>query len=133
MGVSFLAFLPGGMTFEDYFRMDGHGEEEQLLRFLIGLSPRMLQTQYLVDRTRLDLKGRKGPSTPVGVDLCAGVAGANAIKLLLGRGQVLSAPTALHFDAYRNRFLKTWRPGGNANPLHRMLLAMARRRLGMSA
>lgn len=132
LGVSFLAFLPGGMTFEEYFRMEGFSEEEQLLRFLVGLSPRMLQTQYLVDPTRLDLKGRKGPSTPVGVDLCAGVASANAIKILLGRGQVHGAPMALHFDAYRNRFIKTWRPGGNANPLHRLLLGLARRKLGIS-
>jgi sulfur-carrier protein adenylyltransferase/sulfurtransferase len=131
MGVSFLAFMPGKMTFEEYFRMEGRCEEEQLLRFLIGLSPRGLQARYLVDRSRLDLKRRKGPSTPVGVDLCAGVAGANALKILLGRGEIVHAPAALHFDAYRNRFIKTWRPGGNANPLHRILLAVARRRLGI--
>ncbi len=133
MGVSFLAFLPGRMTFEEYFRLEGYDEEEQLLRFLIGLSPRMLQTRYLVDRTRLDLNARKGPSTPVGVDLCAGVAGANAVKILLARGQVDSAPTALHFDAYRNRFVKTWRPGGNASFLHRWLLRSARRKMGIHA
>lgn len=128
-GVSFLAFLPGRMSFEDYFRMEGQSEDEQLLRFFVGLSPRGLQTACLVDPTRLDLANHRGPSTPVGVELCAGVAGANAVKILLGRGKVACAPTALHFDAYQNRFITTWRPGGNAHPLNRMVLAAVRRRL----
>ena len=33
----------------------------------------------------------------------------------------------MHFDVYRNRFVGTWRPGGNANPLQRVALAIARR------
>jgi hypothetical protein len=34
----------------------------------------------------------------------------------------------VHFDAYTNRLRRTWRPGGNANPLQRLLIAIARRR-----
>ena len=29
MGVAHLNFLPGGMTFEEYFRMEGQPESEQ--------------------------------------------------------------------------------------------------------
>ena len=43
MGVALLNFLPGGMSFEEYFLLEGQSEEEQLVRFLIGLSPKELR------------------------------------------------------------------------------------------
>lgn len=129
MGAALLNFVPGRMSFEDYFRMDGHDETEQALRFLVGLSPAMLQMRYLVDPTRVDLRARRGPSTVIAVQLCSGIAAAQVLKLLLGRGPVVAAPGGLHFDAFRNRLARTWRPGGNAHPLQRLLLAVARRRL----
>jgi hypothetical protein len=65
--------------------------------------------------------------------LCAGIAGTEALKILLGRGKVLAAPWGFHFDAYRNRYVKTWRPGGNRHPRQRLMIAIIRRRLaGMS-
>ncbi len=129
MGVAFLAFLPGGMTFEEYFRLTGQTENEQLLRFLLGLSPAMLQVKYLVDDTRLDLAAHKGPSTAMACELCAGMAGTHALKILLNRGKVSAAPWGLHFDAYRNAMAKTWRPMGNNNPLQRLGLKILRTRL----
>ncbi|MDF1831240.1 MAG: ThiF family adenylyltransferase [Porticoccaceae bacterium] len=129
MGVAFLAFLPGQMTFEEYFRLAGQPEDEQLLRFLLGLSPAMLQVKYLVDDTRLDLNAHKGPSTPMACELCAGMAGTHALKILLNRGDVPAAPRGLHFDAYRNKMAKTWRPMGNNNPIQRLGLKIARKRL----
>ena len=129
MGVAFLAFLPGQMTFEEYFRLAGQPEDEQLLRFLLGLSPAMLQVKYLVDDTRLDLNAHKGPSTPMACELCAGMAGTHALKILLNRGDVPAAPRGLHFDAYRNKMAKTWRPQGNNNPIQRLGLKILRKRL----
>ncbi len=129
MGVALLNFLPGGMTFEDYFRLEGRPETEQYLRFLVGLSPAMLQAGYLVDPSRVDLSAGKGPSTPMACDLCAGVAATQVLKILLKRGEVITVPRGLHFDAYRNRMRVTWRPGGNRNPLQQLGLAIARRRL----
>ncbi len=129
MGVALLNFLPGKMTFEEYFRLEGQPEEEQLLRFLLGLSPAMLQAGYLVDDSRVNLDAHKGPSTPMACELCAGVAATQALKILLGRGKVITAPRGLHFDAYRNRMKITWRPGGNGNPLQRVGVAVARRKL----
>lgn len=130
MGAALLVFLPGGMTFEEYFRLDGQPENEQLLRFLLGLSPAMLQMAYLVDDTRVDLAAHSGPSTVMACELCAGLALSQVVKILLGRGHVTAAPRGLHFDAYRNRLAETWRPGGNRNPLQQLGLAVARRRLG---
>jgi molybdopterin/thiamine biosynthesis adenylyltransferase len=131
MGAAMLNFLPGGMTFEEYFRWNGCSEDEMALRFLIGLSPAMLQRGYLVDRGAVDFKRRKSPSTPMACELCAGIAATQALKILLGRGGIISAPHGLHFDAYRNKMVKTWRPGGNANPIQRVALAIARRQLGL--
>ena len=132
MGTAVLNFLPGGMTFEQYFRWNGCSEDEMALRFLIGLSPAMLQRGYLVERSAVDFKARKGPSTPMACDLCAGVAATQALKILLRRGELMSAPHGLHFDAYRNKMVKTWRPWGNGNPIQRLALAIARRQLGVT-
>lgn len=130
MGVALLNFMPGRMTFEEYFRMEGHPEHEQLLRFMVGLTPAMLQARYLVDRSRADFRAGKAPSTPMACELCAGVAASHALKILLQRGAVPAAPHGLHFDSYRNRLRHTWRPGGNRNPLQWLALQVARRILG---
>lgn len=129
MGTAFLAFLPGKMTFEEYFRTKGHPVTEKLLRFLVGLSPRMFQMPYLVDPTTADFHNHKGPSTMMGCVLSSGVIGAMTLKVLLGRGDVPAAPRGVHFDAYRNRFVKTWRPAGMNNPLQRLILYVVKKKL----
>ncbi len=129
MGTAFLSFLPDRMSFEQYFCLEGKPEQEQLLNFLVGLSPAMLQMTYLVDKTRVDFHARKGPSTTMACELCAGVAGSNALKILLQRGDVIAAPWGLHFDAYRNKLKKTWRPGGNRNPLQQLILSIVRKKI----
>lgn len=130
LGAALINFVPGGMSFEEYFGFDGLSPEQQAMRFLVGLSPAMLQMGYLADPSRVNLAERRGPSTIVAVQLCSGIAAAQVLKLVLGRGDVVAAPWGLHFDAYRNRLKRTWRPGGHRNPLQRMLLAVAQRRLG---
>ncbi len=129
MGAAVLVFLPGGMTFEEYFRIEGCDEEEMALRFMLGLSPAMLQRGYLVDPSRVNLAQRRGPSTIAACQICAGVTATEALKILLGRSGVLAAPHGYQFDAYRNRLARTWRPGGNRNPLQQIGLWIARRHL----
>jgi hypothetical protein len=129
MGAALLNFLPGGMSFERYFRWEGCSEEEMALRFLLGLAPAVLQRTYLADPDSVDFGSRKGPSTAMACELCAGIAGTEALKILLKRGKVVGAPRGMQFDAYRNKLKTTWRPFGNANPLQRLALAIARRRL----
>lgn len=130
MGAALLNFMPGRMTFEDYFGWQGCTPHEKALRFLIGLSPAMLQRAYLVDKSAVDLKAQRGPSTAMACAICAGIAATEALKILLKRGRVLAAPRGMQFDAYRNRLVTTWRPGGSRNPLQRLMLAIARRTLG---
>lgn len=128
MGAALLTFIPGRMSFEQYFRWEGCDEAEMAVRFLVGLSPVFLHGPYLVDPSAVDLARRRGPSTAIACQLSAGIVGAESLKILLGRGKVLAAPWGMHFDAYRNKTVRTWRPGGNANPMQRLLMVVARRR-----
>jgi molybdopterin/thiamine biosynthesis adenylyltransferase len=131
MGSALLSFLPGGMTFEEYFQLEGVGEYQQYLRFLVGLAPAALHSAYLVLPQRIDLVAKKGPSTPMGCELCAGFAASQVLKILLGRGKVLAAPWGLQFDAYQNRLRRTWRPGGNRHPLQRLAIRLGERKLSL--
>ncbi|MBK6675691.1 MAG: ThiF family adenylyltransferase [Rhodocyclaceae bacterium] len=129
MGSAVLSFMPDGMSFEDYFGFEGRSEDELALRFMIGLSPLMLHRNYLADPSAVDLDGRRGPSTIMACELCAGLAATESLKILLGRGKLLAAPHGFHFDAYRNKLVRTWRPWGHRNPIQRVMLAIARRQL----
>ena len=126
MGVSLLAFGARGMSFEDYFRLEGRERQEQFARFIAGLSPAMLQRPYLAVPAAVNFVARGGPSTAMACDLCAGVMGTAVLKVVLGRGLLKFAPWAMQFDAYRQRLRFTWRPFGNANPLQQVLLMLIR-------
>ncbi len=131
MSAALLNFVPGGMSFEEYFQLSGLPELEKAVRFLVGLAPSVLHRHYLVDRSRVDLRERRGPSTVVACQLCAGVAAGESLKMLLGRGKVWPAPHGIQFDGYRNRLAHTWRPGGNRHPLNRVAIAIVKRQLGI--
>lgn len=126
MGTAFLYFRPDGMSFEDYFKVEGYELQEQYARFIAGLSPAMLQRDYLVAPESVNFQEERGPSTIMACDLCAGVMGANVLKVLLGRGSIKAAPWGIHFDAYHQKLKLTWRPFGNSNPIQRILLKFIR-------
>ncbi|MDQ2764791.1 MAG: ThiF family adenylyltransferase, partial [Pseudomonadota bacterium] len=125
MGTSLLAFVPGGMSFEQYFHMEGRPQPEQYLRFLLGLVPKALHRPYLVDPTRLNLVTKTGPSTGAACQLCAGVAAVMAAKLLLRRGDVKPAPYSHHYDAFRGILATTKLRFGLDGPLQRLKLRLA--------
>ena len=122
MGTALLNFLPGQMSFERYFGWAGCSDDEKAVRFLVGLAPAGLHRRALVDPSRVNLVERRGPSCIMGCELCAGVAATEALKILLGRGRVRAAPHGFQFDAYRNKLVHTWRPGGNDHPLQQIAL-----------
>ncbi len=92
----------------------------------------MLQMRYLAVRDSVNFEEQRGPSTAMACELCAGVIGTTALKLLLGRGKVRGAPWSMHFDAYRQKLSYTWRPFGNAHPLQRVLLKFIRPKMGVA-
>jgi sulfur-carrier protein adenylyltransferase/sulfurtransferase len=124
MSTGFLAFDPNGMSFEQYFRMEGRSENEQFLRFYVGLVPKLLHRCYLADPARLNLVTRTGPSTGAACELCAGVAAVTAVKLLLRRGDVKPAPWNHHYDAFRGILATTKLRDGLNGPVQRLKLKL---------
>ncbi|WP_159816985.1 ThiF family adenylyltransferase [Colwellia sp. 20A7] len=132
MGTAFLVFMPGKMSFDEYFAIvdptqDASDNEKDLIfndniiRFVIGVSPSVQQRHYLVDRSSVNFLNKKVPSTCMGISLAAGTLCTNVLKIILKRGEVIHAPHGLHFDAYRNKLIKTWRPWGNKNPIQKYM------------
>ena len=132
MGAALLNFMPGQMTFEEYFQWGQRSDLEKAVRFVVGLAPAGLHRPYLVDPSSVSFHQRKGPSTIMACQICAGVAATEALKILLGRGKVRAAPHGMQFDAYRNKVALTWRPMGNRNPLHQLMIAIGKRQLAGS-
>lgn len=132
MGTALLVFGPGSMPFEEYFGFKDCDEMEMAIRFLVGLSPAMLQRGYVADMSRIDLAEHRGPSSIAACQLCAGVAAVETLKLLLGRGGVKLAPWGSQFDAYRLRYTRTWRPWGHRNPVQRLMRFLVRKQLAQA-
>ena len=126
MGVAMLVFKPGGMTFEQWFRLDGLSEEHQYINYLIGMAPSRLHMPNLVDPSRVDLRGHRGPSSIAGCELCAAVASVEAVKLLLGRGPVRAVPYYQHFDAFSGRRVVKKLRRGNGSLSQRAKIAIGR-------
>jgi molybdopterin/thiamine biosynthesis adenylyltransferase len=128
MGAALLNFLPGKMTFQQYFDWkESDSDVKKAIKFLVGLSPSFPQRGYIVDRSYVDLKAGKGPSTPMACEICAGFAGTEVLKILLKRGKVQAAPHSLHFDAYVNRFYSQKIRMGNRNPLQKLKMSLVER------
>ena len=133
MGAALLNFMPGKMTFEEYFGWGDLPEQEKAIRFVVGLAPAGLHRNYLMVPGSVNFAERRGPSTFMACQLCAGIIATESLKILLGRGDVLAAPWGMQFDAYRNKLKRTWRPGGNRHPIQRLAIAIGRRQFARMA
>lgn len=129
MGAALLNFMPGKMTFEEYFQWGQSSDLEKAIRFVVGLAPAGLHRPYLVVPEAVNFAQQRGPSTFMACQLCSAIAGTEALKILLGRGDVLAAPHGMQFDAFRNKMVHTWRPGGNSHPLHRLAIRIGKRQM----
>jgi len=113
-------FAEGGMSFDEYF--DLHEDQtryEQYVHFLLGLAPAALHSPY-TDISTADPENGRGPSSIIGSQMSACVAGAEAVRILLERGPSLCAPHYMQVDVYRRRLRsrKLW--WGNRNPIQRL-------------
>ena len=130
MGAALLNFLPGKMSFQDYFDWrNDDSEVVKAVKFLVGLAPSLPHRRSIVDPSYVDLQARKGPSTPMGCDLCAGFAGTQVLKILLYRGKIRAVPHSLHFDAYDDRLYSRRIWFGNRNPWQKFKVAVVMRML----
>ncbi len=133
MTTAYLVFLPGGMPASEYYGLDTDDPVELFVRFLTCTAPAGLHVPALVDPSTVDLAARQGPSTPMGCMLCAGAAGVEAVKILLGRGPVQAVPWYHQFDPYHGRWVCKRLPGGYRNPIQRVRRAAVRRMVERAA
>ena len=109
-----------GILGPEYFDLhDGQDVYEQYVHFLMGLAPSALHSGYM-DISKADPAKGRGPSSIIGTQLAACVAGAEAVRILLGRGPSQLAPCYLQFDAYRRKIRSKRLRGGNRNWLQRL-------------
>jgi nitroreductase len=120
MSTVYLIFMPGQMTFEEYFGFNGLPDKKQYVNFLLGLTPKGLHRSYLMDKNRLNLEEKYGPSVGAACSLCSGVITIEAAKILLNRDKTYAAPYYHSFDAYLNKHVVGKLHGGAKNPLQRI-------------
>ena len=126
---AWLLFDPAGMAFEKYFDLrEGMAPVDQFASFLVGLTPRGTHFPYL-DLSYVDRRTGRGPSAGLACMLCAGVAAAETLKILLGRGPLRPAPCYAQFDAYRGLFRRGRIRWGNRHPVQRLKRAFLRRKM----
>lgn len=119
-GAAWMVFAPGGMSFDRFFDLnDGQSEFEQLISFIVGLTPALLQRPY-IDVRHVDLTKGQGPSAGFACQICAGVVAAQTMKILLGRGDMPCAPQYSQFDAYRGLLRQGRLRWGNRGPIQRV-------------
>lgn len=128
-GATLLVFTPEGMSFDDYYGIrERMTWKEQFARFILGTSPQAFHTAYL-DLNYVSLEKKRGPSSSIGVTLCASVAGMEVLRLLLGWRGVRAVPLYAHYDARRRKWHEGYLRWGNRHPLQRIKLWVLRQRL----
>ena len=120
MGVSYVIFNENSMSFNDYFQWLNKSEKEKLVSFMIGLTPKPMHLKYLVDHSKVDFQNKKGPSTIMACELCAGVVGTEVLKILLHRTKIYCAPYFHQFDAYCRKYKRGYLLLGNKNPIQKI-------------
>lgn len=132
-GTAWLIFDPQGMSFDDYFDLrDGMPMLQQVAAMAVGLCPAATHMPYM-DLKYVDLKSGRGPSAGLACHISGGVAAAQVVKILLGRGPVLSAPWYHQFDAYRQILKRGYLWWGNRHPWQRLKRSILSRRLEKEA
>ncbi len=102
-GATWIIFSPEGMSFDEYFDLsDSDDRIDHLAAFAVGMTPKGLHLPYM-DLDNADINARSGPSSGAACNLTAGVVGVETVKLLLGRGNVPTAPHYHQFDVYVGR------------------------------
>jgi molybdopterin/thiamine biosynthesis adenylyltransferase len=113
-------FANGGMSFDEYFDfVDEQEPFEQLMRFIVGLAPAGLHLPYM-DLSSVNIETGRGPSSILGSQMAASLAGGEALAILLNRRPLLLSPEYLQFDCYRQVLRKRRLRGGNRNWLQRL-------------
>lgn len=115
-----LVFSPSGMSFEEYYDLrEGLSREEQLIAFAVGTAPGGTHLKYM-DPKSVDFQKGYGPSLALACQIASGMAAAEIMKILLGRGPVRPVPYFSQFDAYAMQYRHGRLYWGNRHPLQRL-------------
>ncbi len=113
-------FMPGGMSFEDYFDIhEGLTPFETLIAFIVGLAPAGTHWKYM-DTTRMQADEHAGPSSAAALSLMAGMMGTEVLVVLLNRRAPLAVPAYSQFDPYLGVYRRGRLRWGNRGPLQRL-------------
>ena len=116
------AFVPDGMTYEDYFDLrDDMTPFEIMMRFVVGLAPKGRHWTYM-DTGRVDPHAQTGPSSAAAISLIAGMVACETLVALLKRRPLRAAPEFCQFDPYLGEFKRGRLRWGNRGPLQRLKL-----------
>lgn len=119
-GTAYLIFMPGGMTFEEYFALENLSPDERIMHFFAGMAPKYLHKDSLVEPSFINLRSGRGTTTPIACQLASAVASVETMKILLGRGKTYAAPYYQQFDPYAGKFIRGKLNTGKNNPLLRL-------------
>ncbi|TWU39743.1 tRNA threonylcarbamoyladenosine dehydratase [Novipirellula artificiosorum] len=126
---AWISFDPNGMSFDEYFDLSPNLDSLDLfIAFAMGLAPKSTHVPYF-DFSHVNRETGQGPSVASACRLAGGVVGAEAVKILLGRGRVKAAPYYHQFDAYRYLLKKGKLRWGNRGPMQRIKRNIMRRRM----
>ena len=101
-------FGPGAMPFEEYFDFAScKTRGEELAAFVVGVTPALLQLGQ-IDIRKVDFGAQRAPSFATAIQLCAGLACSEAMRVLLGRGTPFLAPRYFQFDPVRLKAVKRY-------------------------
>jgi molybdopterin/thiamine biosynthesis adenylyltransferase len=131
--VAWLSFDPKGMQFDEYFDLrDDMDPLTQLISFAVGLAPQATHRSY-IDLTHVDIARQQGPSASLACQLATGVAAAETVKILLGRGTIRPVPCYGQFDAYTQRTKLGRLLRGNRDLRQRFKRAWLKRQLAITS
>jgi len=118
-GATLHVFSPTGMSFDDYFDLrDGMNLAEQLIRFGLGLSPKLAHRKYFPPST-LDLENQRAPSLAPGCFLSAALVATEIVNLVIKLYPPKVAPHFFQFDPLVQTYKSGYLRGGNRNPIQR--------------
>jgi len=127
-GTAYLVFDEHSPHPDRYFDFnDTHSDMELLVHFLVGLAPKALQSSYIAAPQHVSPLQGKVCSLSAGSYLATGVLVAKVFQLLLGRGQIRSAPHYQQYDALRNQFVHGRLRWGNRSPWQSLKIRLVMR------
>ncbi|MDC0609968.1 ThiF family adenylyltransferase [Vibrio sp.] len=121
-------FVPGGMTFEQYFDIsDDMPLFDQLIAFAVGIAPWGTHWRYM-DTSKVDSADHAGPSLSCACNIATGMLTSEVLIILLGKREPMAAPNYMQFDTFSCQYRKGKLRWGNRGPLQRLKRMLAARK-----